>query len=354
MKVVTVILCLLLATISCEEEAPEVTCNENIFNTNLNYNYQAMLKGLPANVVTGLTKNPTAEGAMGRNKEGYFHVRFQLDLGFLAAYAIKFESEDALEKFILACEYSYAHQKNTGDFELIIPDNLKSLGTPSEGDLASGTSFFLATMGSSLIALQQSDWFNNKVQNSIKLRLDEIKGNIQLSLDYLKTKKELLISYDNDAPNRLFFDAMAFYSLGKYLNDEQAKTIGTEFINLALSKQNKEGYFIEAGGFDSSYNGVSLRLGMMLLGILSDNDTILPLLKKSLSCCVEWQASRVLSTGEISTLGNTRVFPGGEVFLGEAKEMAWIDTTLAFYFTLTLSNQNTFSALSAKIESFYR
>jgi hypothetical protein len=146
---------------------------------------------------------------------------------------------------------------------------------------------------------------------------------------------------------------LAFYSLGKYLNDQQSIDIGLEFIELALSKQDKDGYFIEAGGFDSSYNGVSLRLGMILLGIISESEAVYPKLKKSLSCCNEWQAARVLPTGEISTQGNKRVYPGGEKFLGEEKEMAWIDTTLAFHFAFTLSSLNSFSILASQIESFY-
>lgn len=354
MKKVFFILSFLLVAFGCKEEVVDKTCNENLFDTNSNLDYHSLIKSLPDYVVTGLAKEPTAEGALGRNKEGYFHVRFQLDIGFLAAFALKFESEEALEKFILASEYSYAHQKPTGDFELIIPENLKTQGMPTEGDLTSGISFFLASLGSSLVALEQTPWFTNQAPGSLKQRLIELNDKIQLSLDYLKSKKEVLLTYDNDAPNRLFFDAMAFYSLGYYLNDENAKTIGLEFIELALSKQNAAGYYVEAGGFDSSYNGVSLKLGMILLGIIPENEAIYTRLKKSLSCCAEWQSSRILSSGEISSIGNTRVYPGGEKFLGEEKEMAWIDTTLAFYFAFTLSNLNSFSILSSKIESFYK
>lgn len=220
--------CFLILFIACKEDVVQVTaCNENLFNANLNYNYEQFIRALPDYVVTGLTKNPSPAGALGRNMDGYFHVRFQLDMGYLAAYAIRFASNDALDKFVLACEYSFSHQKPGGDFELVIPENLKALGEPSEGDLTSGTSFFMGTLGSSLMALEQSAWFNDQAAVSLIQRLSELEDDIQLSINYLKSKKELLKSYDNDAPNRLFYDALAFYSLGKYLNDQQSISIRT-------------------------------------------------------------------------------------------------------------------------------
>lgn len=175
----------------------------------------------------------------------------------------------------------------------------------------------------------------------------------QLAMAFLKTQKEALKQYDGDAPNRLLFDALAFYGMGVYLNDTEAKTIGIEFIQLALSKQDAAGYFTEGGGFDSSYNGVSVRLGLILLGVLPSQETIYLALQKALSCSVQWQASRVLSTGEISLKGNTRVYPGGEEFLGAEKQIAWIDTLLTFYFTAAISGDKSYEALAKRVENFY-
>ena len=94
------------------------------------------------------------------------------------------------------------------------------------------------------------------------------------------------------------------------------------FNSWVLAKQNPVGFFPEGDGFDSTYNGVSIRLGIVLLGILSSQEAIGGRLKKSVSCSVQWQASRVLDTGEISLQGNTRVYPGGETFLGSKKQVA--------------------------------
>jgi hypothetical protein len=343
---------LLFSGVSCKNEKQEVTiCNEGLLSGSTNFH--SLILALPDYLIKGLTKNPNSSGALGRNLDGYFHVRFQMDIGFLASYAVYNQSDDALAKFISAAEYSFNKQKPSGDFELVIPNNLQYLGTPSEGDLTSGVAFFTSAVGSSLVLLNQSSWFSNRPNDALTQRLASLKTKFQLTVNYLKAQKEVLKMYDKDAPNRLFFDALAFYSMGIYLNDSQAKAIGIEFIELALAQQDAAGFFIEGGGFDSSYNGVSLRLGMVLLGILQPQNDLYGRLKKAISCSVQWQASRILESGEISLQGNARVYPGGESFLGSEKQMAWIDTLLSFYFTYALSSSENYIGLAKKVETFY-
>jgi hypothetical protein len=316
--------------------------------------YHALINSLPGYVIEGLTKQPDASGALGRNREGYFHVRFQLDIGFLAAYAVKFNSDQALEGFVRAAVYSFDRQKPAGDFELVIPADLQSLGTPSAGDLASGTSFFLSALGSSLVLLQQSPWYQARPADNLTAQLQALAPQVQGALAYLKTQQTLLKQFDADAPNRLLFDAVAFYSLGLYLNDAEAKAIGTDFIQAALRQQAPAGYLTEGGGHDSSYNGVALRLGLVLLGMVPTTESIYAELQQTLSCCAQWQASRVAPSGEISLEGNTRVYPGGEKFLGVEKQIAWIETLMSFYFTAALSSNAAYTELAQRVEGFYR
>jgi hypothetical protein len=340
-----------LAVVSCQNSMTSANCNENPLSKASSY--ETLIKQLPVDVIDGLTKEPTAEGALGRNRDGYFHVRFQVDIAFLGSYAVRSNSDAALAKFILAAEYSFARQKPGGDFELVIPSNLVYLGQPANGDLSSGISFFTAALGQSLVLLQQSTWYKNRPADQLTTRLNNLTAKFQLGLTFLKTQVEILKQYDAEAPNRLLFDAVAFYSLGSYLNDAQAKAIGVEFIELALAQQNAVGFYTEGGGFDSSYIGVSIRLALALLGILSAQEPIYEKLRKSVGCSVQWQTSRILSSGEISLQGNIRVYPGGEQFLGQVKTIAWIDTLLAFYFTSTFSSDNSLLAFAQKVQAFY-
>ena len=121
MKKTALILILLLA-ICCHNSMPTANCNENLLSKAPSY--ETLIKQLPIDVIDGLTKEPTAEGALGRNRDGYFHVRFQVDIAFLASYAVRSNSDAALAKFILAVDYSFVRQKPRGDFELVIPSNL--------------------------------------------------------------------------------------------------------------------------------------------------------------------------------------------------------------------------------------
>lgn len=269
----------LLITLSCNSSLPTANCNENLLSKVSSY--ETLTKQLPTDVIDGLTKEPTAEGALGRNRDGYFHVRFQVDIAFLASYAVRLNSDAALAKFILAAEYSFARQKPAGDFELVIPSNLAYLGQPTNGDLSSGISFFTAALGQSLVLLQQSTWYKNRPADQLATRLNNLTAKFQLGLTYLKTQAEILKLYDADAPNRLLFDAVAFYLMGSFLNDAQAKAIGVEYKELALAQQNAAGFYTEGGGFDSSYNGVSIRLALVLLGILPIQEPVYERLRKS-------------------------------------------------------------------------
>jgi hypothetical protein len=339
--------------LTCQQNEPEATvCNDQLLSQPASY--QSLITALPDYVINGLTKRPTPEGALGRNVSGYFHVRFQLDIGFLAANAVRFSNEAALEGFVLATEYSFQRQQPAGDFELVIPASLQSQPRPTTGDLASGTSFFLSALGSSLVLLNQSPWFINRQNDVLKNRLNALTPKFQLALNYLKSQTQVLKDYDRAAPNRLLFDALAFYATGLFLNDADAKTIGLEFIRLALAQQDPAGYFIEGGGYDSSYNGVSTRLGLVLLAILPKDSPQYAPVQKALGCAIPWQAARVNSSGEISLQGNTRVFPGGEQFLGEEKQVAWIDTLLTFYFTAAFSADTSYETLAKRVESFYQ
>ena len=71
---------------------------------------------------------PTAEGAIGRNREAYFHVLFQLGMHRLAHHAIASDDHRALQFFESAVLYSLSRQREAGDFELQIPKELSKFG----------------------------------------------------------------------------------------------------------------------------------------------------------------------------------------------------------------------------------
>jgi hypothetical protein len=294
---------------------------------------------------------PDQNGAMSKNKSGYFSVRFQMALANLADYAIDSNDSAAFEALVKAIEYSFQHQSANGDFEIAVPPNSKS---PTAVDRASTNAFFLSSLGVSLLALQENSFYNHPQNIGFKHRIESLRPKIETSLNWLISNEKLLEKYDSNTPNRLFFDAIAFYSLGKWLNNAKAKNIGVNFAQLAISKKSDKGYFLENGGWDSSYQGVSLANGFKLLSILDSDEKIKQPLWDSLSCAANWQLSRISSTGEISTEGNTRVYDGGEKFLGEEKQIAWKSTAIAFYTMKFLTGNAEYEIAANKLREFYR
>ncbi|MEI6142807.1 MAG: hypothetical protein WCP85_26260 [Mariniphaga sp.] len=298
------------------------------------------------------TSNQTdAAGALDRNKTAYFHVRFQMGISPLADYAVDAQNSTALEMVVRAIEYSFRYQLPDGDFQLIVPPDLVNTAVATEGDKVSGIAFFYSALGAGLLALQENSGY--QAQLASKKRVEILIPKYQLSLNYLKSKAALLKQIDANAPNRLFFDALAFYSMGKYLNDNSAMNIGIDFANLALAKKQPEGYFLEGTGYDSSYQGVGIAIGFRLLSVLKSDEPIRQTLYNNLACATRWEMSRIKTTGEISTEGNSRVYSGGETFLGKEKQVAYSNVIVAMWNMYYYSGKEEYNDFANKVLAFY-
>lgn len=297
------------------------------------------------------TNQTDATGALDRNRQGYFHVRFQMGISPLADFAVDAQNSTALEMAVRAIEYSFNYQKPDGDFQLVVPADLINTGTVTAGDKISGIAFFCSALGSGLLALQENPGY--QAQMAAKKRIEILMPKYNLTLDHLKSNTLLLKQIDADAPNRLFFDALAFYSMGKYLNDRDAMNTAIEFVHLALAKKAPEGYFREGSGYDSSYQGVGIAIGFRLLSILQYDDPIRQLLYDNLACATRWEMTRIKPSGEISTEGNSRVFTGGETFLGKEKQVAYSSVMVALWNMYNYSGKEEYNEMANKVLTFY-
>jgi len=279
--------------------------------------------------------SPTKSGAIGRNKQAYFHVRFQRGIHYIADYALVSKRCDLVQRFLTTVEYSLDQQLASGDFNLVIPKSLKNQGTPSIADRASGVAFFVASLGLGIHALDTNSWFTeNSGCARERRKLATIKPRLQSTLTYLLKHQQYLKTADSHAPNRLLFDALAFETLGRILNNDVAREVATSFVAKAtIQVHAKHGYFIEGGGFDSSYNAVATALALRLLLIGYGGHDLHPICTNA----IRWQSEQVLGSGEVSTEGNTRVRPGksGESFLGREKDVDVAHVVEAF----TLASQ---------------
>ncbi len=341
--------------------------NENLTNKNLlpitSYDIASELSYNDLILRIGQTKlsqgveQPSSDGALGRNKDGYFHVRFQINMTSLSDFAVVSERHDALQHLLNTIKFSFDRQLTDGSFEFSPPDELvnsPSYSPPVTGDLESGTAFYVSSLGLSLLSLQSSDWFVSSQEiQPVREQIESLKPSFEKALDYLIGKKDILKQYDAKAPNRLLFDALAYYSLGKYLSRTDAQNIAFEFIGLALDLvDTDQGYFIEGGGWDSSYNGVAIKLAMELFSLIEDAGQ-----KEKLSNAIipatTWQISRIKESGEVSTEGNTRVYEGGESFLGEEKGVDYVKIVRALYYFGSLTDSPEIIGLGDKVLTFY-
>ncbi|MEM1441408.1 MAG: hypothetical protein AAGF67_03645 [Verrucomicrobiota bacterium] len=306
---------------------------------------------LPPDILEVLAERNVTDknGAMGRNRKDYFHVRFQMGIHHLANFAIASQDTRGIEHFLRGMEFALSHQQEDGRFAVNIPAELKSQKGPSEADLASGVAFFLSSAGLGLDALYSSSWFQEPAElKPAHERCDTILESLRPSLAALIEDAPLLRKADLHAPNRLLFDAAAFLSLGRLLEDANAIATGEEFLALALEAIHEDGYFIEGGGADTSYNGVAAAILLRIAAMNHSED----LLEKGLTS-VAWQTTRISPEGEISTEGNTRVRPGGEAFLGKEKDVDVGHSLEALIFASALSGDQELLATARKVLSFY-
>ncbi len=274
---------------------------------------------LPASITQVLAQHyrSNGKGAMGRNQPGYFHVRFQMGLHHLAHHAIAAQSAIALTQFVSALKYAFDHQTRDGNFELIIPPELSEQGQPSSPDLASGVAFFMSSAGSGLLAIQTSVWADKTIDLKPLLeRLSVIEKRLAPTLQYLFEQRHLLEAADQRAPNRLLINATALMTLGQLLRDVEACNEARRLIAIATNQIHADGYFIEGGGYDSSYNGVATAT-LLRLAIMENSAQLQGIALRAL----DWQLTRISDHGEILTDGNTRVHANGEAFLGRPKDV---------------------------------
>lgn len=75
---------------------------------------------------------------------------------------------------------------------------------------------------------------------------------------------------------------------------------------------------------------------------------------RALHCGTAWLASRIDGGGTISTAGNTRVFDGGESFLGTPKAMAWADAVRALFDAGRATRDPTFTTIGSRVWARHR
>jgi hypothetical protein len=299
------------------------------------------------NFQTQLVSVDRRNGAINENKDIFISVGMQRHSSKLIAYGILTKNAGLIDTGIKILEYAFARQSADGSFPSFLPEGAE--GIPRS------VSFFFQDLGRSFLLTQNSSWFQSSSQTKgLRDRMNKLIKPAINSLNWLITQEGVLKKHDRSATNRILFHALAYYLVGKAVRRPDAKKIGENFAHMALKQQNKEGFFPENKGYDTSYNGVSLQLALILYTNLDANSSLRLDLWRGIEQSVAWQKNFFLPGGELSTTGNTRIRAGGERFLGRKKTVDYVPLIIAFNYYSKLSGDPSAQALANRTFAFYR
>lgn len=291
----------------------------------------------------------TKNGAVGFNDQGYKSVVFQRHSSEIVTYGILTKNVQLIDAAVQIIEYAFAHQQPDGSF-------LNNLHGESAASKASAVAFFYQDLGHSLLLCKNSNWFQrSKDTANVRVSLNRLIEPANTSLTWLMRQKAALWNNDRRTTNRVFFDAVAYYLVGKALKRSDAISLGKDFARSALQQQTKAGFFLENGGYDTSYQGVSLRLALLLYTNLKPDEVSL---RRDLWMAIErgirWELNHILPTGEVSTKGNTRVHPGGEKYFGKEKSLDYTQLIIALNYYSKLSGDPAVQRVADQLLTFRR
>jgi hypothetical protein len=240
-----------------------------------------------------------------------------------------------IERGLKAIEYAFAYQEAAGNF---------------------GESRWFETMG-----FLESAVRSYALIEASKYR-DDFLPELEKHLDGMKAATGWLVATKDEefradwelAPdylNAVAGTAVTFELMGRIAENEDWTQRGKEFIELILSNQWENGVFPEAGGYDSSYQAVTL--WHLMIYLLHSRDEELNLrLRPALELGWEWELSRITSDGEVITDGNARTGPEGEIWRGKRKVVNYPEVLMSLVYWSYVNDDEQIRDLADKVYDY--
>jgi len=273
------------------------------------------------------------DGAVGRNARKYEHAAHQREVIWLAMRAVIENDSRAMENVVKALEYGFSWQTQQGNF--------KNTRGASAVKAVGADAFFL--QGYCRI---QYLIMNSQFAEEYGARFATMNQKLDPAVDWLKRNRKELLRQDKNATNRLFFDAMALGLCGQIIGDKDATALGAQFAERALANQRADGTFNEHGGFDSSYQAVSV---LNIAGFVQNMDDVpRSELMRSMAQAAAWLKTRIAEDGSVITKGNERTGVGRE---GD-KEVNYAEVMTALFFAGHMLGQPEYDELGEKVANY--
>ena len=275
-----------------------------------------------------------SDGAVGDNIRRYEHAAHQRDVIWLVMRALIENDNEAMQKVVRALEYGFDQQTAEGYFR-------NTVGVSPVTAVGADAFFLQGYCRIQLLVMKSKFW------SAHAPRFEAMNANLPRALDWLKQNQRELFRQDRNATNRLFFDAMALGLCGELADDAEALALGRDvFLKAALANLRADGSFKEHGGYDSSYQAVSL-LG--IAGLVQNLDSYPrdPLLQ-AFDRAARWQKNRIEGSGRVATKGNTRTGVGRE----GNKEVNYFEVIVALYYAGYLLDDPEYTRLGDTVSDF--
>jgi hypothetical protein len=292
--------------------------------------------------------NVDANGLLNENRNwgALYSPRFQMDAGTALRVGAVLGKRDMLGAGFRAINVATGAIAPDGVVISRLPEDRFPDAVISAADLASGAAFFLADACSGMLAVE--------AKHSIAVSDDDwqrVVSDLSRALIWLDTQHTLLKKVDARAPNRLFFDALAFQACGELTKQSTARA--AEFVALALEKSREDGVFEEGGGSDTTYQAVSVRISLALLLAGYDGADAELLWTANISGA-RWLAARVRDDGTVDSSMNTRTCAGGEAFMGREKRLSLKTVFQALAYSGMLANDVGLEDAAARVSAWAR
>jgi hypothetical protein len=185
------------------------------------------------------------------------------------------------------------------------------------------TSFFVQSVAHSLLVLEQSPQ-----AGKYAAQIAHYKPRVHRAARWMIQPQIWNKGIQRNLPytHRSYLVAAALGLTGKLTGDQELVRYSRLSIEAGLSMQRPDGANPEKGGYDSSYHMVGLVYAQRW-AMYSPKDSLTPKVIAMINRGLDWAGTKILPTGEISTLGNTRTAGQETGTLGKVKG---VDHKMAF------------------------
>jgi hypothetical protein len=233
-------------------------------------------------------------------------------------------------------DWGFAHQAYDGSFFVT-------------GDRFHSTSFFVEAVAHTLLFIQQSPYSQKYADQVAKY-----KPLVHRAARWMISSEvwEKGIRRNRAFTHRRYLVGGALGLTGKLTDDQELINYARNYIEDGLSLQRSDGINPEQGGYDSSYQMAGVIFAQRWLNYFP-NDSLSQRVKVMIDRALRWEQKRILITGEINSIGNTRTAGQERRRNGKVKLVDHRVVFRAFAYWASVTGNKKWEAIARKIAQYY-